>query len=97
MSEKEEIYEEPEYTRRNQLRYAYDIADSIGRIQDPTELPEMVQLANEDKIKARGLEIKIDENFREKYLAELEKPITQGEYYRIEEGVMRDFSFFKKQ
>lgn len=95
MTEKIEIYEEPEYTRRNQLRYAYDIADSMGRIQDPTWLPEMVQLANEDRIKAKGFEIKIDEEFREKYLQELEKPITQGEYYAAE-SVIGDFSFFKR-
>ncbi len=86
--------EQEQYTRRDQLQYAYDIADSMGGIHDPTELPEMVQLANEDKIKTTGLKIKIDEKFREKYLQALDQPISEGEYYMVE-GMVNNILFFR--
>lgn len=72
------------YTRRDQWRFAYRLLEGMGTLGDTTQLPEAVQLANEDRIRAGCGKITIDERFRDKYREALEKPITEGEYYLVE-------------
>ncbi len=56
----------------------------MGRLKDPPQLPQIVQLANEDRINADGTAIIIDEEYREKYNQTLNQPISEGDYYLVE-------------
>jgi len=73
-----------QHTRKDQFRYAFNLLESMSALGDTTQLPEAVQLANEDSIKAAGGEIKINEKFRDRYAEVLAVSITEGEYYKVE-------------